>query len=104
MHFQQKFRCFVLILVSGTDGYTTSVKPDFSHSYAVFGSIAWVERKVKGECSFSPEALFQFTNRANFRSAKTHKVRDEGFLPNLFKRSFTALIPVYLFGLLVSEI
>ena len=49
MHFQQNFRRFVLIRVSGTDDDTPSVKGCFWLGYAVLGSIAWVERKVKGE-------------------------------------------------------
>ena len=49
VNFQQNFRYFVRILLHEPDGYTTSVKPVFSHSYAVFGSIAWMERKVKFE-------------------------------------------------------
>ena len=47
MHFQQDFRRFVLILVSGTDDDTPSVKGCFWLGYAVFGSIAWVGLIVK---------------------------------------------------------
>ena len=47
MHFQQKFRCFVLILVSGTDDDTPSVKGCFWLGYAVLVSIAWVRLDVK---------------------------------------------------------
>jgi len=37
------------LLSHGPDGYTPSVKGCFWLGYAVLGSIAWVERKVKGE-------------------------------------------------------
>ena len=47
MHFQQDFRRFVLILVSGTDDDTPSVKGCFWLGYAVLGSIAWVKMAVK---------------------------------------------------------
>ena len=47
MHFQQDFRRFVLILVSGTDDDTPSVKGCFWLGYAVLGSIAWVRLDVK---------------------------------------------------------
>ena len=47
MHFQQFFRYFVLILVSGTDDDTPSVKGCFWLGYAVLGSIAWVRLDVK---------------------------------------------------------
>ena len=47
MHFQQDFRRFVLILVSGTDDDTPSVKGCFWLGYAVFGSITWVKIDVK---------------------------------------------------------